>query len=154
MINCFRLCGEKIGGKHVSFCKSRIGGVSLEDKTGLDVVGLSGGNGTKVRAGRKGGGSGEEYDDPDVGKARRIEEGDRNGGTGADSVEDARGMEGIAGGRLGGDGTGIAGSEEFMGSRDHTFRVSVCMAQALFLRDAKLCRCSHCHRMVFMDFMT
>ena len=76
------------------FGKSRTGGVSLEDKTKLDVVGLGGGNGTsKVGAGRKGGGSREEYEDQDIGKVRRIEKDDRNGETGADSSEDVRGME-------------------------------------------------------------
>ena len=74
---------------------------------GLDGVGLGGGNGTsKLGAWRKRGGSGEVYEDQDVGKVRRFEEGDRNGGIGGDSSEDVRGTEGIAGGRLGGDGTG------------------------------------------------
>ena len=79
-INSASFCGEKIGGKHVRFCKSRTGGVSLDDKTGLDGVGLGGGNGTsKVGAGRSGGGLGEEYDDQEVGKVRRSEEGYGNG---------------------------------------------------------------------------
>ena len=87
--------------------RSRDGGVSLKDKVGLDGVGLGGGHGTSnIGAGLKGGGSGEEYDDQDVEKVRIIEEYCGNGGTGADSSEDVRGMEGIAGGRLGGDGTG------------------------------------------------
>ena len=47
---------EKIGGKHVSFCKSGNGGTGLEDKRGTDGVGLGGGNGSsKVGAGSRSG---------------------------------------------------------------------------------------------------
>ena len=96
-------------------------------------MGLRGGNGTrKVGAERNWGGSGEEYNDQDVGKVRRIEEGYGNGGIGADSSEEARGTEGIAGGRLGGDGTGNSS----MGGIDEKQRPhisSLCMEQASFL---------------------
>ena len=92
--------GEKIGGTHFSFCKSMIGKASFEYTTGLDGVGLGGGNWTsKLGAGRKGCGLGEEYDDQEVGKVRRIKEDDWNGGVGVDSSEDVRGTEGIVGGR-------------------------------------------------------
>ena len=75
---------------------------------------LGGGDGIDKEVDRSGidkdvdrtrGGLGEEYDDQDVGKVRIIEEDDRNGGAGADSSEDVRRMGGVAGGRLGGDGT-------------------------------------------------
>ena len=88
----------------------------------------------------------------DVGKVRRIEEDDRNGGTGADSSEDARGMEGFDGRRLSGDGTGdcrIGGIDE----KQRTHISSLCMAQTLFSRAAKCCRCSPCHRKVFWNCM-
>ena len=39
------------------------------------------------------GGIGEEYKDQDVGKGRRIEEGDRYGGIGVDSSEERAGPE-------------------------------------------------------------
>ena len=52
-------------------------------------VGSGGGSG-------KSGGSGAAYNGQAGGQGRRIEEGDRNGGKGADSLEDAGGMLGNA----------------------------------------------------------
>ena len=83
----------------------------------------------------------EEHDDQDIRKVRRIEKDDRNGDTGADSSEDVRGMEKIAGGRLGGDRTGER--------RDHT-SLFVAWHRHRFVREAKCCRCSRCHRKVFL----
>ena len=72
-IDIASFCGKKIGGTDYSVCdKSRDGGVSLEDRIRPSKVGLGGGNETsKGGVGRKSGGLGEEYNDPDVGKLRR-----------------------------------------------------------------------------------
>ena len=57
-------------------------------------------------AGSRSGGSEEEYNEQAGGQVRRIEEGDTQGGKGADSPEDVGGLVIIAGKRIGHDGIG------------------------------------------------
>ena len=91
-------CLEKVGHgglRKVSFLESRLGGG--------DGIGSRSGGGNGIdkeveidkEVDRTGGGLGDEYNDQDEGKGRRIEEGSRNGG-GSDSSEEFGGMVGIA----------------------------------------------------------
>ena len=94
-VDMIRLCGDKIkiANRHVRFF----------DKAGHG--GDCGSQGTsKAGAGCRTGGIGEEYNEQAGRQVRRIEEGDRKGGKGADSSEEFGGMVGVAGRRIEGDG--------------------------------------------------
>ena len=84
----FRECQDGVGG-----CKAgSVGGVGVGGLLGRFDVGGSRDESSGGAAGGRGG-KGEEYNDQDVGKGRRIEEDDRHGGTGLDSSEDKVGPE-------------------------------------------------------------
>ena len=81
-------CQDGVGG----FDSGCIRGVGIGGMLGRFDVGGSRDESSGGASGGRGG-KGEEYNDQDVGKGRRIEEDDRHGGTGLESSEDKVGPE-------------------------------------------------------------